>query len=93
MGIGTTICRREDGTLLTAYIHMRKGKSARTEILIKNTLLLDRDISEKVLGIEILQPVSLETLLQVSDRLEPDQQQAFRNFVSKCAPLSLLKPD
>lgn len=91
-GFEISIHAREDGSLLAAYIQLRDGSSVRTETVLKNVLLLDRDEANKVIGIEILSPVPIETLQQVADFLEPEEQAAYRNFVLRYAPPSLLKP-
>jgi uncharacterized protein YuzE len=90
-GFDISIHAREDGSLVAAYIQLREGTSVRTETILKNALLVDRDESDRVLGIEILAPVTLLVLQQVADHLEPEEQAAYRNFVTNYAPPSLLQ--
>jgi uncharacterized protein YuzE len=91
-GFGLTVNAREDGTLEAAYVQLSDGKVARTDEVIKSVMLVDYDADNFVVGIEILAPVKISTVLEVANKLEEAHRQSFNDFVRRYAPPGILEP-
>jgi uncharacterized protein YuzE len=77
-----------DGRLRAAYIHVRKAKVARTKEVVADTLLADYDSRDRLVGIEILGPVSIQVLTELVDDKD---RAAFERFAEESIPESLLQ--
>ena len=89
-GFGLTVNSREDGTSVAAYIRISGNQVARTEELIQSVLLVDFDHDGNLVGIEILAPVEISQVIEIADRLEAKQREAFQKFVRSSAPPGLV---
>ncbi len=89
-GFGLTVHAREDGALEAAYVRISEKQVARTEELVDSALMLDYDRDGGLVGIEILAPVKMSQILEISNRLEPSQRESFEKFVRSSAPPGLV---
>jgi uncharacterized protein YuzE len=91
-GFGLTVNAREDGTLEAAYVQLSGARAVRTEEVIKSVLLVDYDADNGLVGIEILAPVKIATVLEIADHMEVAHRQSFNDFVKRYAPPGILEP-
>jgi uncharacterized protein YuzE len=87
---GLSVTARRDGSLEAAYVQVTDQKVARTEEVLRSELLLDLDENNEVVGVEILAPVPLERVIELAERLDESQRQAFETFVRSSAPPALV---
>jgi uncharacterized protein YuzE len=87
---GLSVTARPDGSLEAAYLQLSDHKVARTEEVVQSGLLLDLDENNEIVGVEILAPVSLDRVIDLADRLDESQRQAFETFVRSSAPPALV---
>jgi uncharacterized protein YuzE len=90
-GFGLTVNAREDGTLEAAYVQLSKSKVARTEEVLKSVMLVDYDADNEIVGIEILAPVKIATVLEVAERMEEAHRESFNEFVRRYAPPAVVE--
>jgi uncharacterized protein YuzE len=92
-GFGLTVNAREDGTLEAAYVQLSDAKVVRTDEVIKSVLLVDFDANDAVVGIEILAPVKISTVLEVANRMGEAHRKSFDDFVRRYAPPAIIAPE
>ena len=90
-GIELTVSARENGELEAAYVQLSSGKVAHTKEIIKSVFLLDFDEDNNVVGLEILAPVKISTVMAVAENWEGPQKDAFNEFIKKYAPPAILQ--
>jgi uncharacterized protein YuzE len=88
VGFELSVSGRDDGTLEAAYFRVKKGKVARTEEVVPDTVMADYDSSGELLGIEVLAPVRLSVL---ANQVERARRSSFRKFVRQSAPHELVR--
>jgi uncharacterized protein YuzE len=82
-----SVCGSHDGAPEAAYIRFREGKVARTREVVEDTLLADYNSKGKLVGVEILGPVSLTAIARLLD--EP-RRKSLRRFLRLTAPPALV---
>lgn len=87
IGFEFSVSARDDGTLEAAYIRLRRAPVARTEEVLEDGLLADYDRQGNLVGIEILSPVKLSSIVRLVDE---DRREPFRRFVRRAAPEEFL---
>lgn len=90
-GLALSVSARADGSLEAAYLRISDKPVACTEELVESVLLIDMDQGGRPVGVEILAPVKLAQVLEIADRLDTSQRQAFENFVRSSAPPALVR--
>ncbi len=88
VGFELSLSGRSDGTLETAYVRFQKGDVASTRELVEDTLIADYDSRGRLIGIEILAPVSLATLAR---QVGVARRSSFRKFLKHSAPRQLIQ--
>jgi len=88
-GYEISIHARPDGSFQAAYIQLHESESGRTQTIQPNTILLDRDHADRVIGIEILTPIPRAALEALTVHLDLSDQVLFQQFIEKYAPPSL----
>jgi len=81
------VSARDDGTIEAAYFRFKRGKSARSDEIIEDTLIADYDQSGELLGIEVLAPVKVSQLAKL---VEQSRRPSFRRFARESGPPSLV---
>ena len=71
-----------------AYIHLSSKKVVHTREIKVDVLLADYSADGKLVGIEILAPVTIEDLQKLVK--EPARKKSFRKFVKTSAPSQLI---
>jgi uncharacterized protein YuzE len=87
-GFELSLSGRGDGTLEAAYIRFLNGKVASTRELIENTLIADYDSRGRLIGIEVLAPVSLAIL---ASHVAMPRRTSLRRFLKHSAPRQLIR--
>ena len=87
-GFEISISGNKDGKIEAAYIKLKNGDVARTNNVIKNILLTDCDACGDVLGIEILGPVKISSVINIVDM---PLRRPLRRFFSRAAPRDLVR--
>ena len=90
-GIELTVSAREDGALEAAYVQLSNGKVVRTQEIVPSVFLVDFDEGGNVVGLEILAPVKISTVLEVAEKWAGPQREAFNEFMKNYAPPAILQ--
>ena len=80
---------REDGTVETMYLVFSDAPVTTTREIDKDALLADYDEKGALVGIEILAPVSIASLVCLLD--DPSRRESLARFLEKRAPQELVR--
>ena len=86
-GFKLSISASADGALQAVYIRLRTNKIARTKEIVDDIVMADYDGRGRLVGIEILAPVSLKIITKLVDQ---PRRRPFRRFVREQAPQDLV---
>ncbi len=78
---------RSDGTIEAVYIRVRDGAVARTEEVKPDVLMCDYDADDNLVGIEILAPVKISSIVK---KVDAPSRPSFKRFVKQSAPGELV---
>lgn len=88
VGFELSISARDDGTLEAIYILLGDAPVEHTEEVLEDILLVDYSAEGKVVGIEVLAPVSLNDIAKLVE--PPNRRKIFRKFLQEQAPQELV---
>ena len=87
IGFELSVSARDDGTLEAAYISLSNAKVDRTQEILEDILLADYASNGKLVGIEILAPVTFSDLIKLIDK---PMRPSFQRVVRHAAPEELV---
>jgi len=87
VGFEISISGRRDGTLVAVYLQVSNKPVAATREIEEDVLLADHDRNGRLVGIEILAPVSLARLQRL---VTPSKRRPLRRFLRQSAPPTLV---
>lgn len=69
----------DNGDLSGAYVALRDGKVARTEVVKRDVLLADYDRQDRLIGIDVLAPTDASLVINLVE--DPNQKNAIKKLM------------
>jgi uncharacterized protein YuzE len=88
VGFELSVSGRADGTVEAVYIRFSQAPVAETRELKRNLLVADYDARGRLVGVELLGPVSVSFVVQLVD---DEQRDSFRRFIQSNLPRAFRK--